>query len=119
MIAELPYRDAGIVFVAALAEQIGRHSRMVYQPDALELVLRGPSAKGIEQEHRQRRSARQQIGGQGVFHRGLEQRREQRDIARQHAPRRLLDADIRSTHEVQRSQCQLYGKTRCSAQFLP
>ena len=119
VVPKLPYRHAGIILLAALAEQVGRHSRMVYQPDALELVLRGPSAKGIEQEHRQCRSARQQIGGQGVFHRGLEQRREQRDIARQRAPRRLLDADIRSTHEVQRSQHQLYGKLRRSAQFLP
>ena len=53
---------------------------MVYEADTLKLVFRRPSAEGIEQEHRQRRSARQQIGGQGVFHRGLEQRREQRDI---------------------------------------
>ena len=80
MIAELPYRDAGIVFVAALAEQIGRHSRVVYETDTLKLVFRRPSAEGIEQEHQQHRSTRQQIGKQGVFHRGLEQRREQRDI---------------------------------------
>ena len=92
---------------------------MVYEADTLKLVFRRPSAEGIEQEHQQCRSAHQQIGKQGVFHRGLEQRRKQRDIARQRAPRRLLDEDIRSTHDVQRSQHQLYGKTRCSAQFLP
>ena len=30
LIAELPYRDAGVILVAALVKQIGRHPRMVY-----------------------------------------------------------------------------------------
>ena len=80
LIAELPHRDTGIILVTMLAEQIRRHPRMVYEADTLKLVFRRPSAEGIEQEHQQHRSTRQQIGKQGVFHRGLEQRREQRDI---------------------------------------
>ena len=80
VVPKLPHRNAGIILITAFAEQVGRHSRVVYQPDALKLVFCRPPAKGIEQERQQRRSARQQIGKQGVFHRGLEQRREQRSI---------------------------------------
>ena len=30
LIAELPHRNAGIILITAFAEQVGRHSRMVY-----------------------------------------------------------------------------------------
>ena len=45
---------------------------MIGKADALQLVFCCLSAKGIEQERQQRRSAYQQLGGQSVFHCGLE-----------------------------------------------
>ena len=61
-----------IPLVAALAEQIGRHPRVVYEADTLKLVFRRPSAKGIEQERQQCQTSNKQIGCYSVFHCGLE-----------------------------------------------
>ena len=94
-VIKLPNRNAGILAVAALAEQIRRYTGVVHEADALKPVPCHPPPYWIEQ---QRRAAKQQINSQSIPHKVLQ---------RGDFNRCLLCPKIDSDSKVQRSQYQL------------
>ena len=122
-VTKLPYCNAGIVLVAALAEQIGRHPRMVYEADTLKLVFRCSSAKGIEQERQQCQTSNKQIGCYSVFHCGLENGGNQLDVLHLFTQCGLLCGNVHSAnkkkHKEEKLDRKIGGTAKLTKEVMP